>query len=191
MSLLSTNEICYICQEECNEELSPCKCKIPVHQECMNKFRRVAENSEFRNKCSVCNSEYITIPIRTSEDIPIRLNIPDSRATVSVCRDSFRMLWFMALYILYGYIGKLLMYKYDGGVEIEDEEYWSPLNAVHLCYALIVHTLVQILIKTVKLLYKRHICCNIDYEEFTDDDEDDYIRSHTDDDSSDFTDDES
>jgi len=101
------------------------------------------------------------------------------------------MLWFMALYILYGYIGKLLMYKYDGGVEIEDEEYWSPLNAVHLCYALIVHTIVQILIKTVKLLYKRHICCNIDYEEFTDDDEDDYIRSHTDDDSSDFTDDES
>jgi hypothetical protein len=187
MSLLSPNEICYICQEECNYELSPCKCKIPVHQECMNKFRRVAENEDFRTKCSVCNSEYITIPIHAVTDTPIRVNIPTYSGYTSTCKDSFKMLWYIGLYILYGYIGKIIMQKYDDGEEFDGEEYWSPLNAIHLCYALIIHTLVQMLINTVKLLYKRQFCCIIEYEEFTDD-ENDYVGDYSDD--SDTSDDE-
>ena len=160
MSLLTTNEICYICQEECNDEMSPCKCKIPVHQYCMNEFRRVAENTEFKNKCSVCNSEYITIPIpSTYDNTPVRINIHTSTVSSSPCRESFKMIWLMGLYILYGYIGKLIMYKYDEGVKLEGKDYWSPLNAIHLCYAIIVHATVQILIKTVKFVYKRQICC--------------------------------
>ena len=72
MSILSNNEICYICQEDCPDEMSPCKCKIPVHQHCMNEFRRVAENSEFRDKCSVCQGEYTTIPVQPTRTIRIR-----------------------------------------------------------------------------------------------------------------------
>tara|TARA_A100001015_G_scaffold288577_1_gene359559 strand:+ start:858 stop:1160 length:303 start_codon:yes stop_codon:yes gene_type:complete len=77
------------------------------------------------------------------------------------------ILW-LGLYVLYGYIGKVIFYRYDNGVEIEGDEYWNPLNAIHLCYAVLVHTVIQIIINGIKFMYKRQMCCIIEYEEFED-----------------------
>ena len=178
MSLLTTNEICYICQEECNDEMSPCKCKIPVHQHCMNEFRRVSENSEFRDKCSVCQGEYTTIPVQLTRTI--RISHVSSNPS-SGHQEAKKMLKLLIMYVLYGYIGKLIMFRYDNGLEIEGDEYWNPMNFEHVCYSIIVYSIINILYNMVIFVYKRQQCCIISYESFQDESSDDDIDSDNDD----------
>lgn len=178
MSILSSNEICYICQEECPDEMSPCKCKIPVHQHCMNEFRRVSENSEFRNKCSVCQGEYTTIPIQPTRTIQIRHVTTNSS---SGRQEAKKLLKLLMLYIILGYIGKLIMFRYDNGLEIEGNEYWNPMNFEHACYSIIVYSFLNILNSVVIFVYKRQPCCIISYETFQDESSNDDSDSDNDD----------
>ena len=51
----SINYECYICLENCNSEVSPCDCKVPVHLLCLNTYYQLSG----RENCSICDEKII------------------------------------------------------------------------------------------------------------------------------------
>ena len=160
--------ICYICQEECLDEVSPCKCKAPVHVKCLNDFRRTQFNDENINhdKCTICSTDFIIIPYEIHTEEPRRRPLMTSRRNSNVIFDNcyanlFRkapILFLIANFLCGGYLIKILLVviKAESGMG----DYWEPWNWDHLFSAIIFLMGGFIISDLITLMYKR-CCCSI------------------------------
>ena len=169
---------CYICQEPCDNELSPCECKTPVHQECLNNFRQV-QAYEDRKSCTICNKSFISIPIHP-HTMPERiLRVRRHRERILCYKLKHSLIFNIVAVFVCGYIGKLLLYPYEGAPD-DDVEYWSPFNFAQFYYGIALWYVVNILWFIIRNIYIKVTSICIKYDEL---EEDDYNNYNSDDDS--------
>lgn len=126
-------QTCYVCLEPCENEFSPCKCKMPVHAECLERFIC----SDGRTECSVCKSP---LKIETFElDI---VNMPE----VVISNHSSRhwiffltiFVYYLTIYCLTGWFGKFVHLVASETTLEFDADFWNIFSWMHFLYALTV-----------------------------------------------------
>jgi len=111
---------CYVCLEEC-DTTSPCECHMYVHEPCLAQAHHVSQ----RNNCSICHSP---IQVKSFHFFPVPPNV-----YIGTAREAHDCTgttvgagcYFFALYLLFGWIGKLLAYGIGFQINPNWAVFWS------------------------------------------------------------------
>ena len=129
---------CYVCLEVCEDECSPCECKMPVHTECLERFMC----SDGRSTCSVCKSPLkivsYELDIGDMPDIILRPRVPRRRFGLHLCV----VIFYFAAYCLAGWFGKLVHFVASEAMFEFDADFWNVFTPLHALCAFIVSTTV-------------------------------------------------
>lgn len=134
---------CYVCLESCENEFSPCECKIPVHAECLERFMC----SDGRTECSVCKSpleiEHFELDIDEMPDVILRPRVPRRRFGFHFCIAVYCIAtYYFALYCIAGWFGKLVHLLASETAFEFDADFWDMFTPLHAICAIIVGSIV-------------------------------------------------
>ena len=134
---MSTDGHCYICMEPCPDEISPCKCQIPVHYTCLQQFRLTAfreENGNAVSHCTVCNHNFVEVPFYSELRPPV---VPlRRRRTPTRSRGILARIWYsLMIMFMLAYVSKAFQYLMLGGKVSDD--FWYPTETYFLLYCCI------------------------------------------------------
>ena len=118
--------------EECPGEVSPCKCRTPVHLKCLQDFRITSLNSDNEKAvgyCTICNHGYVEIPYETPDEYPLPEFI--ETATSKEYKRGVRI-FLIVVVILFGYFLRCLQYMINRGKVSQD--FWYPYSEQFVIY---------------------------------------------------------
>lgn len=167
---------CYVCMEP-TTEVSPCECKAPVHMKCLKSW--IKKLDDHRLVCSICHRELEGLKVikysrgsllvdRSRSD-----NLHSDRMVIVLCGR-----WF--IFIMCGYMGKLIFALIQAPGLLGIPEYWTPFDFTFIVCALMMATVSNIVYHATAGVrsYIRGCCpSRTNYEEFDNpdsDNDDDY-----------------
>lgn len=90
---------CYICLEK-TEEISPCKCQIPLHKECLNNMTSKMSVTS----CTICKGTLKGVSIEKEETDEEMMNVK-----VEIFLTFVLVIYLCFMYIFLGWCGKIIL----------------------------------------------------------------------------------
>jgi len=144
---------CYICTD-ITTEISPCVCKTPVHETCLNQWIEKSKSTT----CSICKTKLIGFQQHIHENEYIEINN-------AVHQNNIRIMIHVLLWFICGYVGKAILALIINPSFLLISSYWSPLDIVFFVLATFLYIIMKHILITFK--YLRSVR-NIQYDEFED-----------------------
>lgn len=110
---------CYVCLEECQEEYSPCECKIPIHHKCFIALENVEQ-------CTVCKDFYIFENIEIMQETPEQVVIVQKKTKKhTFCTILFSLCIMFVMWYFAGVFGKAVWVILGGTLKHNTYEFWN------------------------------------------------------------------
>ena len=118
---------CYVCLEECQEEFSPCECKIPIHHKCFIELTNLQE-------CTVCKEAYIFEDIEIVHEPQEHIIVIKKKSVSStIFPIILGILTLCGIWYFAGMFGKALWVIMGGKLTYNTYEFWNNEHAISAC----------------------------------------------------------